>query len=71
MISCRQIAASPFPVGVFHKFILPEWGAAFYINGVIFGFSHGREPLQLLRFLRFAHGCLYYQGGWFYGTIQH
>ena len=33
-------------------------GAAFYINGVIFGFSHGREPLQLLHFLRFAHGCV-------------
>ena len=25
---------------------------------MIFGFSHGREPLQLLRFLCFAHGCL-------------
>ena len=29
----------------------------FYINGVISGFSHGRELLRLLRFLRFAHGC--------------
>jgi hypothetical protein len=24
---------------------------------VIFGFSHGREPLQLLLFWSFAHGC--------------
>ena len=31
-------------------------GSAFYINGVIFGFSHGREPLQLLLFWSFAHG---------------
>ena len=38
------------------KSILPKRGSAFYINGVISGFSHGREPLQLLRFLRFAHG---------------
>lgn len=38
------------------KSILPKRGSAFYINGVIFGFSHGREPLQLPRFLRFAHG---------------
>ena len=38
------------------KSILPKGGSAFYINGVIFGFSHGWEPLQLLRFLRFAHG---------------
>ena len=38
------------------KSILPKRGSAFYIKGVIFGFSHGREPLQLLRFLRFAHG---------------
>ena len=38
------------------KSILPKRGSAFYINGVIFGFSHGREPLQLLRFLHFAHG---------------
>ena len=26
---------------------------------MIFGFSHVREPLQLLRFLRFAHGSYY------------
>ena len=26
---------------------------------MISGFSHGREPLQLLRFLRFAHGSYY------------
>ena len=32
------------------KSILPKWGSAFYINGVIFGFSHGRKPLQLLIF---------------------
>ena len=38
------------------KSILPKRGSAFYINGVIFGFSHGREPLQLLDFLSFAHG---------------
>jgi len=31
-------------------------GLAFYTNGMIFGFSHVWEPLQLLRFLRFAHG---------------
>ena len=24
---------------------------------MIFGFSHGREPLQLLLFWSFAHGC--------------
>ena len=39
------------------KSILPKRGSAFYINGVIFGFSHGREPLQLLNFSSFAHGC--------------
>lgn len=39
------------------KSILPKRGSAFYINGVIFDFSHGREPLQLLRFLCFTHGC--------------
>jgi hypothetical protein len=44
------------------KSILPKRGSAFYINGVIFGFSHGWEPLQLLRFLRFAHGCLKFFG---------
>ena len=38
------------------KSILPKRGSAFYINGVIFGFSHGREPLQLLNFSSFAHG---------------
>ena len=38
------------------KSILPKRGSAFYINGVIFGFSHGREPLQLLLFWSFAHG---------------
>ena len=38
------------------KSILPKRGSAFYINGVIFDFSHGWEPLQLLRLLRFAHG---------------
>lgn len=38
------------------KSILPKRGSAFYINGVIFGFNHGRKPLQLLRFLCFAHG---------------
>ena len=38
------------------KSILPKRGSAFYINEVIFGFSHGREPLQLLHFLRFTHG---------------
>ena len=35
------------------KSILPKRGSAFYINGVFFGFSHGRRALQLLRFLRF------------------
>ncbi|WP_286149032.1 hypothetical protein, partial [Neopoerus faecalis] len=39
------------------KSILPKSGSAFYINGVIFSFSHGREPLQLLLFWSFAHGC--------------
>ena len=38
------------------KSILPKRGSAFYINGVISGFSHGREPLQLLLFWSFAHG---------------
>ena len=28
-----------------------------YHMRVIFDFSHDRKPLQLLRFLRFAHGC--------------
>ena len=41
------------------KSILPKRGSAFYINGVISGFSHGREPLQLLLFWSFAHGCVY------------
>lgn len=27
---------------------------------MIFGFSHGREPLQLLLFWSFAHGCAIY-----------
>ena len=40
------------------KSILPKRGSAFYINGVIFGFSHDRKPLQLLRFWSFAHGWL-------------
>ena len=40
------------------KSILPKRGSAFYINGVIFGFSHGRKPLQLLLFWSFAHGCI-------------
>ena len=39
------------------KSILPKRGSAFYINGVIFGSSHGRKPLQLLLFWSFAHGC--------------
>ena len=39
------------------KSILPKRGSAFYINGVISGFSHGREPLQLLNFSSFVHGC--------------
>ena len=39
------------------KSILPKRGSAFYIYGVISGFSHGREPLQLLLFWSFAHGC--------------
>jgi hypothetical protein len=30
---------------------------------VIFGFSHGREPLQLLLFWSFAHGCIEHKGG--------
>ena len=38
------------------KSILPKRGSAFYINGVISGFSHGRKPLQLLLFWSFAHG---------------
>ena len=38
------------------KSILPKRGSAFYINGVISGFSHGREPLQLFNFSSFAHG---------------
>ena len=38
------------------KSILTKRGSAFYINGVISGFSHGREPLQLQHFPRFAHG---------------
>ena len=37
------------------KSILPKRGSAFYINGVIFGFSHGRKALILLNFLGFAH----------------
>ena len=39
------------------KLILPKRGSAFYIYGVIFGFSHGQKPLQLLLFCSFAHGC--------------
>ena len=38
------------------KSILPKRGSAFYINGVISGFSHGRKPLQSLHFLCSAHG---------------
>ena len=38
------------------KSILPKGGTAFYINGVISYFSHGRKLLRSLRFLRFAHG---------------
>ncbi|WP_430517078.1 response regulator transcription factor [Faecalibacterium prausnitzii] len=43
------------------KSILPKRGSAFYINGVISGFSHGREPLQLLLFWSFAHGSISYK----------
>ena len=34
--------------------------AAFYILGVIFGFSHGRKPLILLIFLSFAHAYRFF-----------
>ena len=40
------------------KSILPKRGSAFYINGVISGFSYGREQLQLLLFWSFAHGSI-------------
>ena len=41
------------------KSILPKRGSAFYTIWVIFGFSHVREPLQLLLFWSFAHGWLW------------
>ena len=50
-------SGQPLSGGFSLKSILPKRGSAFYINGVIFGFSHGREPLQLLLFWSFAHGC--------------